>query len=320
MPGTIEIGAYLRGLGWRAVLAGILVLSAAAGPALFVLLQPARYAASAAVRLPVPASGNAAEGTSDDGAQFAADVAGALSLESTKTALAAEAGVPEGRLQADLSVARAGSARSVDVIYVARSKARARRVARLAAAKALTTIQNERLAVVNARLEVAGQRAAAAQQLGPGDHLLTTYQVARTHQARLEVLIAQRLARGDQAGAQAVAGPLESARAGTAQAAAELTRHQQAAAPLGGAQQAIDEARREAAQLDEQIRAATAEPTVGIARVRRAIPVKQAAEAGIAGLIAAGTLCFALIGLGEIRAVLRRRRTAGADPAPQPLH
>lgn len=303
----MEIGTYVRGLGWRAVLSGALIVAAVGAPVAFTLRRPVQYVAVAAVRAPALAPGSGTPEGEGESSQLAADLGAILGLSATRTALAAETGVSAAALKEGLTVARAGSAEYVDVTFRDPSRARARRVARAAALRALTILTEERLVAPRFTLEAAEQRLQAVNLLDSAERPLVVYRRARSDEARLERLVISRLALGDPIGAESARTSLGVARGATAEAAAQLIPFERATANGEGAQAAVDEARKQFLRLEERSKAVLATRAVTNGPVRREVPVKELASVAIGGGLAAGTLSFGLITLAEVRSVLRRR-------------
>jgi len=279
MGDTLEIGAYLRGLGWRAVAAAALLVALAAVPAELILLRSPQYAAVAGIRMPsLPAATEPDFAGAKAGTQLAADVAGVLSLPATRRALAAEGGVTPAALKAGLSVAPSGTAQYVDVTYVDGSPSRARKVAALAGLKALATLNHERLSVAQATLAAAVEQEQVAGRLAAGDKLGT--------QAALEVLRSSR--------------PVDP----TAPSVVDQSKQ---VAANEGVHAAVDQARKQVTLLQEQAAAAPQSVTAGPAH--RELPTTLLAALAIGGAAVALGLSYGLMLLTEMRSILRVRRS-----------
>lgn len=317
MGGTMEIGTYLRSLGWRAVLAGVFIVAAIGGPVAVVLRQPVRYVAVTAVRVPnmAPEGGRGVPaGTADqgEGSQLAADLGAILGLASTRTALAAETGVSVGSLKDGLTVVRAGSEQYVDVSFKDTDRSRARKVARAAALRALTKLTDERLLQPTLTLADVEERLDALPADGSAEPPLMVYRRARADETRLERLVIAQVAGGDPAGADSARRSLEEARMAAAQAAQQVLPSQRAEVDREAAQEAVDDARKLSLRLEQRRETIGAAKAVVNGPVRREVPVKRLASAAIGGGLAAAIVCFGLLTVAEVRSVLRRRTGATA--------
>jgi len=315
MGESLEIGTYLRGLGRRAVLAGVLIVVAIGGPVVLVLRQPVDYVAIAAVRVPSLSleAGRpiAAEASgAGEGSQLAADLSGILGLMSTRTALAAKTGVSVGALKDGLTVTRAGSEQFVDVTFRDTERARARQVARAAAAEALEILTKERLVQATETQKAALQRLEAIPKDDSAERPLAVYVRARADVARLEQLVIVQLAAGDSVGAASARRSLDEARNRSSQAAEQVAPFQRVETDREPAQEALTEANKELARRKQRSKAIEVRDAVGNGPVRRELPVKRVASAAIGGGLAAGVLCFGLITAAEVGTVLKRRARA----------
>ncbi len=313
----MEIGTYLRTLGWRAVLAAALIVAAIAGPVALVLRQPLRYVAVTAVRVPslAPEAGREfPTESSDEGerSQLAADLAAILGLPLTQRALAADMGVSVGALKDGLTVTRAGSPQYVDVSFRDTDKSRARKVAKAAARLALTKLTYERLYQSTLNVDTVQERLDALPADGSAEPPLVVYRRARADESRLERLVIAQVAAGDTLGADSARRSLEEARKRSAQAAQEVLPFQRAKVDRDAAQEAVAESRKLSVRLEERRQAIGEARAVVNGPVRRELPVKRVASAAIGGGLAAGIVCFGLITLAEVRSVLKRRSRAMA--------
>lgn len=317
MGEPMEIGTYLRSLGWRAVFAALLIVAAIGAPVAVVLRQPVRYVAVTAVRVPnvAPEAGRGVPAASSDegeGSQLAADLEAILGLASTRTALAAETGVSVGSLKDGLTVTRAGSEQYVDVSFKDTDRSRARKVARAAALRALTKLTDERLLQPTLTLSDVEERLDALPADGSAEPPLVVYRRARADETRLERLVIAQEAAGDPAGAASARRSLEDARVASAQAAQQVLPFQRAAVDREATQEAVGEARKLSLRLEERRETITAAKAVVNGPVRREVPVKRVASAAIGGGLAAGIVCFGWLTVAEVRSVLRRRSGAVA--------
>jgi uncharacterized protein involved in exopolysaccharide biosynthesis len=315
MGESMEVGTYLRTLGWRAVLAAVLIVAAMAGPVAVVLRQPVQYVAVTAVRVPnvAPEAGREVptEGSGEgERSQLAADLGAILGLLSTRTDLAAVTGVSVGALKDGLTVTRAGSQQYVDVSFRDTDRSRARKVANAAALRALTKIIDERLFQSTLTLADVEERLKALPAKGSAEPPLVVYRRARADESRLERLVIAQVAAGDRLGAESARRSLEEARKSSAQAAQEVLPFQRAEVDREAAEEAVAEARKLSVRLEERREAIRGAKAVVNGPVRRELPVKRAASAAIGGGLTAGIVCFGWITLAEVRSVLKRRSRA----------
>ena len=311
----MEIGTYLRTLGWRAALAGVLIVTAIVGPIVVVLRQPVQYVAVTAVRVPnvAPEVGREVPAeSSEEGerSRLAADLGAILGLPETRRDLAAVTGVSEGALKDGLTVTRAGSQQYVDVSFKDTDRSRARKVAAAAALRALTKLTDERLFQSTLILTDVVERFDALPPDGSAEPPLVVYRRARADETRLERLVIAQLAAGDPVGANSARRSLEEARKTSAQAAQQVLPFQRAEVDREAAEEAVAEARKLSVRLEERRQAIRAAKAVVNGPVRRELPVKRIASAAIGGGLAAGIVCFALITVAEVRSVLKRRTRA----------
>jgi len=315
MAEPMEIGTYLRNLGWHAALAGVLIVTAIAGPAVVVLRQPVQYVAVTAVRVPnlAPEVGRevlAESSEEGERSQLAAELAAILGLPSTRTDLAAVTGVSEGALKEGITVTRAGSQQYVDVSFRDTDRSRARKVANAAALRALTKLTDERLFQSTLVLTDVVERLEALPPDGSAEPPLVVYRRARADEIRLELLILAQVAAGDPVGADSARRSLEEARKTSAQAAQQVLPFQRAEVDREAAEETVAEARKLSVRLEERREAISAAKAVVNGPVRRELPVKGVASAAIGGGLAAGIVCFGLITVAEVRSVLKRRSGA----------
>ena len=307
----MEIGTYLRTLGWRAVLAAVLVVTAIAGPVVVVLRQPVQYVAVTAVRVPnvVPQAGREVPTSSDEGerSQLAADLGAILGLVKIRTDLAAETGVSVGALKDGLTVTRAGSQQYVDISFRDTDRSRARKVAAAAALRALTKLTDERLLQSTRTVEVVDERLKALPAEGSAEPPLVVYRRARSDESRLERLVIAQVAAGDTLGADSARRSLDEAHKRSAQAAQEVLPFQRAEVDREAAQEAVAESQNLSVRLEQRREAIRGPKAVVNGPVRRQLPVKGAASVAIGGGVAAGIVCFGSIAVGEVRSVLKRR-------------
>ncbi len=311
----MEVGTYLRTLGWRAVLAAVLIVAAMAGPVAVVLRQPVQYLAVTAVRVPdvAPEAGREVPTESSgegERSQLAADLAATLGLDRIRTGLAAQTGVSVGALRDGLTVTRAGSQQYVDVSFRDTDRARARKVAAAAALRALTELTEERLLQSTLTLDDVEKRLDALPAQGSAEPPLAVYRRGRADESRLERLVIAQLAAGDTVGADSARRSLEEARERSAQAAQEVLPFQRAEVDREAAQEAVTEARKLSVRLEERREALRGPRAVVNGPVRRQLPVKGVASAAIGGGLAAGIVCLGLITVAEVRSVLKRRTRA----------
>ena len=311
----MEVGTYLRTLGWRAVLAAVLIVAAMAGPVAVVLRQPVQYVAVSAVRVPNVAPEAGREVPTDSSgegerSQLAADLGAILGLDEIRTGLAAETGVSVGALKDGLTVTRAGSQQYVDVSFRDTDRSRARKVAAAAALRALKKLTEERLLQSTLTVGEVEERLKALPAEGSAEPPLVVYRRARADESRLERLVIAQVAAGDTLGADSARRSLEEARKGSAQAAQEVLPFQRAEVDREAAQEAVAESRKLSVRIEERREAIKEAKAVVNGPVRRQLPVKRVASAAIGGGLAAGIVCFGLITVVEVRSVLKRRTRA----------
>jgi hypothetical protein len=147
----VEIRDWIRAIGARLALIGVVAIAAALLAAILALFQPQQYRATGTLALPgVPTSGPATAAV----AQQMANFEGAVTSDGVLDAVAQVTGVPRDALNT-VTVARSGSSNILEVRYVGRDRDQAREVVVEAARQGLVLQANTDLAFAQADVTAA---------------------------------------------------------------------------------------------------------------------------------------------------------------------
>jgi hypothetical protein len=147
----VEIRDWIRAIGARLALIGVVAIAAALLAATLALFQPQQYRATGTLALPgVPTSGPATAAV----AQQMANFEGAVTSDGVLDAVAQVTGVPRDALNT-VTVVRSGSSNILEVRYVGRDRDQARDVVVAAARQGLVLQANTDLAFAQADVTAA---------------------------------------------------------------------------------------------------------------------------------------------------------------------